>query len=364
MTPSTVRVGVVGAGSIAGLHLAAYAKNPDVTVAAICDLNVDRAGERAAQFGAPAVFSDYRELVTSPDVDVVSVCTRNDTHAEVAIAALEAGKSVLIEKPMAMNVAQAEAIVEAEANNVGFAQVGYVRRFSSNAVTLKSFIDAGDLGALYYAKATLLRQAGNPGGWFSDRSIAGGGPLIDLGVHFIDMCLFLMDFPEVQSVSGFTFESLGNRRNILGINRQYMTADYDETNNSVEDLAGALVRFTSGAVLMMDTSYSLHGRNKEFLEVYGEKGGATLEPALSITTELHDTIVEVAPTIDSLSFDLESSFQNEIDTFVRTAQGAIEPVAPATHGLNMARIIDAIYESAERGAEVRLTPLPDPGQVT
>ncbi|MDH6237116.1 Gfo/Idh/MocA family oxidoreductase [Cryobacterium sp. CG_9.6] len=353
---STVRVGVVGAGTIAGFHLAAYSKNPDVTIVAMCDTNTERASERAREFGATAVFSDYREMVASPDIDVVSVCTPNDTHADVAIAALEAGKSVLIEKPMTVSVAQAEAIVRAEAANPGFVQIGYVRRFSSNAVTLKTFIDAGDLGPIYYTKATFLRQAGNPGGWFSDRSIAGGGPLIDLGVHFIDMCLFLMDFPEVQSVSGYTFAGLGNRGNIRGLTR-YMTADYDIAQNSVEDLAGALVRFTSGAVLLIDTSYSMHGRDTQFFEIYGEKGGATLEPALHITTELHDTIVELTPTIDSLSFDVDEGFQKEIDTFVRTAQGAGVPVAPAMHGLHMARILAAIYESATLGTEIRLEPL-------
>jgi len=353
---SIVRVGVVGAGTIAGFHLAAYAKNADVVIAAVCDLNGERASERAREFGAQQVFTDYRDLVSSSEVDVVSVCTRNDTHAEIAIAALEAGKSVLIEKPMAVTVAQAEAIVLAEAANPGFVQVGYVRRYSSNAVTLKSFIDAGDFGPLYYAKATLLRQAGNPGGWFSNKSIAGGGPLIDLGVHFIDMCLFLMDFPEVQSVSGFTFDRLGNRGNIRGLSR-YMTADYDAAQNSVEDLAGALVRFSSGAVLVVDTSYSLHGRDHQFFEIYGEKGGATLEPALHITTELHDTVVELTPTIDSLSFDVEEGFQKEIDTFVRTAQGVGEPVAPATQGLQMTRILTAIYESAKSGTEVRLEPI-------
>ncbi|MBC7725912.1 MAG: Gfo/Idh/MocA family oxidoreductase [Burkholderiaceae bacterium] len=351
-----IRVGIVGAGTIAGLHLAAYAKNPDVAVVAICDLNTERATARAAEFGAARVCSDYRDLVTSSDIDVVSVCTRNDSHAEIAIAALEAGKSVLIEKPMAVTVAEAEAIVSAEAANPGFVQIGYVRRYSSNAVTLKSFIDAGDLGPLYYAKATFLRQAGNPGGWFSNRSISGGGPLIDLGVHFIDMCLFLMDFPEVKSVSGYTFERLGNRGNIQGLGR-YMTADYDVDHNSVEDLAGALVRFASGAVLMLDTSYSLHGRDNQFFEIYGEKGGATLEPALHITTERHNTLMELTPTIDSLTFELEEGFQNEIDTFVRTAQGRGAPVAPAMHGLHMARILAAIYESAESGTEVRLGPI-------
>jgi predicted dehydrogenase len=348
-----VRIGVVGAGTIAGLHLAAYAGNPDVVVSGICDIDGERAAARGAEHGAGIVSTDFRAFVTDPGIDAVSVCTRNDTHAEVAIAALEAGKSVLLEKPMAVTVAQAEAIVAAEAASAGSVQVGYVRRHSSNAVTLKRFVDAGDLGPLYYAKAVFLRQAGDPGGWFSNRSVSGGGPLIDLGVHFLDMALWLMDFPEPVAVTGYTFSRLGSRTNLRGLTR-YLSADQTPSDDPVEDLAGAVVRFASGAVLAIETSYSLHGRDSQSFEVFGEKGGATLEPALRITTELHDTAVEITPNIDALSFDLDEGFQVEIDTFVRTVRGEVAPVAPAAHGLHLARILEAVYASAASGREVRL----------
>jgi len=355
LAPATapVRVGVVGAGTIAGLHLAAYARNPDVVVAGICDIDGERAAARASEHGAALVSTDFRAFVADPSIDAVSVCTRNDTHAEVAIAALEAGKSVLLEKPMAVTVAQAEAIVAAEAASAGSVQVGYVRRHSSNAVTLKRFVDAGDLGPLYYAKAVFLRQAGDPGGWFSNRSVSGGGPLIDLGVHFLDMALWLMDFPEPVAVTGYAFHRLGSRGNIRGLTR-YLSADQTPSDDPVEDLAGALVRFADGAVLSIETSYSLHGRDSQSFEVFGERGGATLEPELRITTELHDTVVEIAPNIDALSFDLDEGFQVEIDTFVRTVRGEIPSVAPAAHGLHLARILEAVYASAASGREVRL----------
>ncbi|PPF70597.1 oxidoreductase [Clavibacter michiganensis] len=348
-----VRIGVIGAGTIAGLHLAAYAQNPDVVVAGICDVDADRAARRAAETGATLVTTDHRELLASPDIDAVSVCTRNDTHAEIAVAALEAGKSVLLEKPMALTVAQAEAIVRAEAASAGSVQVGYVRRHSSNAVTLKRFVDAGDLGPIYYAKAVFLRQAGDPGGWFSDRSISGGGPLVDLGVHLIDMALYLMDFPEPVAVTGYTFRKLGGRTNIRGLTR-YLSADQVPSTEPVEDLAGALVRFADGAVLSIETSYSVHGRDDLSFEVFGERGGATLEPELRITTELHDTVVELRPNIDSLSFDLEEGFQAEIDAFVSMVRGEGASMAPATHGLHLTRILEAVYESAATGREVRL----------
>jgi predicted dehydrogenase len=252
---------------------------------------------------------------------------------------------------MARTVAEAEAIVAAEAASTGIVQVGFVRRWSPNAAVLRSFVVAGDLGEVYYAKATCLRAAGNPGGWFADKSVSGGGPLIDVGVHFIDIAWWLMGAPAVTSVSGWTSDRIGNRGNIETLSR-WKSSDYDASKNSVEDLAGALVRFANGAVLVVDTSYSLHGRNDIGVKLFGDQGGAELEPELRVFREAHDTILEITPVIDSLTFDLEPAFQNEIDGFVRAAQGLEPSIAPAAHGLEITRIVTAIYESAEAGREI------------
>ncbi|NQX11731.1 Gfo/Idh/MocA family oxidoreductase [Microbacteriaceae bacterium VKM Ac-2855] len=351
MSGGTLGIGIIGGGTIAEFHLLAYAKNPDVEIIAICDIDPERAVARAAQFGAKRSYTSVEELLADPEIDAVSICTRNDTHVSLSVQALEAGKSVLVEKPMARTVADAEALAAAEAVSPGIVQVGYVRRWSPNAQILKTFIEAGDLGEIYYAKATCIRRAGNPGGWFADKEISGGGPLIDLGVHFIDIVWWLMGAPKVASVSGFTFEKLGNRGNIETLTR-WKSADYDASKNTVEDLAGALVRFENGAVLTFDTSYSVHGRDEVGVKIFGTAGGAELEPELRVFTEVHDTIVELAPQIDSLTFEMEAGFQNEIDGFVDAALGRRESLAPATHGLELTRILAAIYESAATGREV------------
>jgi predicted dehydrogenase len=348
---STLGIGVIGAGNIAQFHLLGYAANPDVEIVAVADLVVERAEARAVEFGAASAYASADELLADPAVDAVSICTRNDSHVELAIAALRAGKSVLVEKPMAKTVADAEALVAAEAASDGVLQVGYVRRWSTNAQVLKRFVDAGDLGAIHYAKATCLRRAGNPGGWFADRAISGGGPLIDIGVHFIDLAWWLMGMPSVTSVTGFTSDRIGNRGNIEGLTR-WKSSDYDASKNSVEDLAGALVRFDNGAVLAVDVSYSLHGRDEIGLKVYGDRGGAELEPELLVFTEQHDTIVNVTPQIDSSTFEMEAGFQNEIDGFVSAVRNGTPSAVPAAHGLEMTRILTAIYESAATGHEV------------
>lgn len=348
---SKLGIGVIGAGNIAEFHLLAYAANPDVEIVAIADIVVDRATARAEQFGAAAAYGSVEELLADPAVQAVSICTRNDSHVPLAIAALRAGKSVLLEKPMAKTVADAEALVAAEAASDGILQVGYVRRWSTNAKVLKTFVDAGDLGEIYHAKATCLRRAGNPGGWFADKTVSGGGPLIDVGVHFIDLAWWLMGMPKVSTVTGFTFDRLGNRGNIESLSR-WKSTDYDASKNSVEDLAGALVRFENGAVLTVDVSYSLHGRDEIGLQIHGDKGGAELEPELQVFMEQHDTIVNVSPQIDSTTFEMEAGFQNEIDGFVDAVLGGGESAVPASHGLEMTRILAAIYESAESGREV------------
>ncbi|WP_285728121.1 Gfo/Idh/MocA family protein [Psychromicrobium xiongbiense] len=351
MSAAPVRVAVIGLGTIADEHLKAYRDSPEAELVAVCDIDGARAAQRAEQYNARAV-TDAAEIFADPGIDAVSICTRNDTHAPLVIAALNAGKYVLIEKPMTTTVAEAEAILAAEQASTAGLQVAYVRRFSPNAEVLKQFIDAGDLGPIYYAKASCLRRVGNPGGWFADKSKSGGGPLIDLGVHFMDICWYLMGCPKVARVSGAVFHKLGNRANIKNLSR-YLSADFDPELNTVEDLASAFVTFDNGAVMHFDTSYSLHGPDEVKVQIFGEKGGAQLEPALKIYTEQHDTLVDVTPVINSLSFD-PVGYRKEIDYFLATVRGEVPPAAPAEHGLELMKILAAIYQSAEEDREIVL----------
>ncbi len=347
---SVVNVGVIGLGTIADTHLQAYKDSAGSELVAVCDIDAPRAHRRAGEYAVPKVYTDYRQLLADDQVHAVSICTRNDTHADIVLAALDAGKHVLIEKPMTATLAEAEAVTAAAAAGTAKLQVAYVRRFSPNAEVLRKFIDAGDLGGIYYAKASCLRRVGNPGGWFADKALSGGGPLIDLGVHFIDICWYLMGCPEVASVSGSVFHKIGNRANVAHYSR-YLSADYDPQRNTVEDLATALVKFRNGAALHFDTSYSIHGQDEVKVQLFGDKGGAQLEPELKLFTEKYDTLLNIAPQIDSLTFD-NIAYRNEIEHFLATVRGDAEEAAPAAHGLELMKIISAIYESSETGREV------------
>ncbi len=350
----TLKVGVIGVGSISNMHLKSYVANPRVELVAVHDTNVERATEMAERYGASRVHSTLEEFLADPDIEAVSICTWNDSHAELAIAVLEAGKHVLVEKPLSKTVAEAEAIADAVARTGKHLQVGFVRRFSANAKVLKSFIDADELGEIYYAKATNIRRIGNPGGWFADSARSGGGPLIDIGVHVLDLCWYMMGCPRAKTVSASTYARLGNRANVTSLSR-YKVADYDPSKSDVEDLAVAFIRFENGASLTLEASYSLHASKDHLgISLYGERGGADLEPELRMVSERLDTVLNITPQVDHLTFDFDEGFANEIEHFTLLCLGEAAPIAPVEHGVEMMRILAAVYESAARGQEVVL----------
>lgn len=207
----TLGVAVVGAGSIATAHLDAYRRQPEAEVVAVCDRHPERAAALAARYGVDGVHTGPETLLADDRVDAVSLCTANASHAELAVAVLASGRHVLVEKPLATTLADALAVEAAALSSGRVAQVGFVRRFSGNVVALKRFVDAGDLGEIYYGRATNLRRAGHPGGWYGDRERSGGGPLIDIGSHVLDLAWYLMGRPEPVSVSGNTYARLGER---------------------------------------------------------------------------------------------------------------------------------------------------------
>lgn len=349
-----VQVGVIGVGSISQMHLDSYQKHDGATIYAVCDLNEERAKQVAEKYGATKVYTDYNELLADSEVEAVSICTWNNTHAEISIAALRAGKHVLVEKPLCRTVEEALAVQKAVEETGNLLQVGYVRRYDSNAQMLRDMVDKGEFGELYYAKASNLRRLGNPGGWFSDIERSGGGPLIDIGVHAIDLCWYMMGRPKVVSVSANTYKKLGNRANIKNLSH-YKAADYDATKNTVEDLANAMIRFENGASIMVDVSFTLHAKKDEAsIKLYGEKGGFEIDPNLVIVSEKNDTILNIVPQTDSDKFEFVSAFQNEINHFIDCVTNNKQPISPVADGVEMMKILCAIYESAAKGAEVRL----------
>ncbi|MDD6872485.1 MAG: Gfo/Idh/MocA family oxidoreductase [Clostridiales bacterium] len=350
-----LKVAVIGNGGISGVHLRGYSLNPDVEIYALCDINEERLNRRGDEYHVDPArrFTDVNEMLAAcPEIEAVSVCTWNAAHAQCAIAALNAGKHVLCEKPMAMTVEEAEAMQAAAEKNNRLLMIGFVRRFGNDCAIMKDFIDNGYFGDIYYAKATYLRRKGCPGGWFGDKARSGGGPLIDLGVHIIDLCRYLMGNPKPVSVYGATFNKLGNRSNIKSKAGYISQTRENEDIFNVEDLATAMIRFDNGSVLQIEASFSLNIEKDEgVLQFFGTKAGAKLDPELTIYSEMNDYMTNVK-LANSTALSFDGLFENEINHFVECVRTGKPCRNPAQDGVTLMKILTGIYKSAETGHEV------------
>lgn len=349
-----VRILMIGAGNIANTHLESYKKNDEVEIAAICDINESRLKETADLFGIEKRYTSVEEMLKNENADAADVCVWNCSHADCTIAALNAGLHVLCEKPMAYNTEQAIKMNEAAKKNGKLLMIGFVRRFLNITKVVKEFVDAGDLGEIYYTKATCTRRHGNPGGWFSNKALSGGGPVIDLGVHIIDQSRWLMGNPKPVSVYAATFDKLGRRDN-LKTDVGWSPKDAKPTDIcDVEDLASALIRYDNGAVTSLEVSFAKNGDGEYKNEFFGTKGGACFtDEDLKLYGEMNDYMVDITPTISNLKND-EYFFDGEMNHFVDCIKGRATCKAPAEDGIEIMKILDAIYESARTGHEVIL----------
>ena len=346
-----INVAIIGCGSISNMHTKNYLKNENVNVVAACDINMDRVQAYCEKYDIPKYYTDYKELLKDESIDAVSVCTWNNFHAPISIDALNSGKDVLCEKPLAMNMQQALEIQEAAKKNNKLLMVGFVRRFGRNTKILNDFVKKGFMGDIYYAKTGCLRRNGNPTGWFSDSAKSGGGPLIDLGVHMIDLCRYLMGKPIAVNVFGATNNQLGPRLDVKMVDR-YSPVDKGTLSN-VEDFAKAMIRFDNGAILSVEVSFSMHLKEDVlFCELYGTKAGATIEPGLEIFSNIDGYNVDITPKYTKESDYFNAIFVEEINHFVDCLANGTTCINPVEDGVELMRILDAIYESAATKKEV------------
>jgi predicted dehydrogenase len=355
--PEKIKAAVIGIG-VGLAHARGYLANPDAELYAICDADPVRLKERGDQLGVPTElrFTDYNDLLKLPEVEVVSVGLPNFLHAPVSIAAFRAGKHVLCEKPLATSAAAArEMVAEARAGGRQL-MVCFNYRFREDTRWLMGMRDAGRLGSIYYARAGWLRNSGIPGygGWFTNKALSGGGPLIDLGVHILDLTLWLMGYPRPVSVSGSTFAEFGPR-GLKSFGRPRGSGGYD-----VEDLAAGFVRFENGAALQIETSWGSHtkpGRDDYFLTLYGSEGGAEMYVAnysdrdtLSFFSEECGQPVLIKPNIVNRAAGHELAVAH----FIHCVRNGLPVESTGEQGLALMTIIDGLYESAQTGREVRL----------
>lgn len=346
-----LKIGIIGNGGIANAHMDGYlALGDEVQVVACCDINIDKAKAFAQKYNITNYYDNCYDMLKDNQLDAVSVCTWNNAHAECSVAALNAGCHVLCEKPMAMNTEEALKMKEVAEKNGKLLMIGFVRRHGNDAAAAINYINNGHVGDIYYAKATYLRRCGFPGGWFGDKSRSGGGPLIDLGVHVIDLSRYIMGCPKPVTVFGATFNKIGARNHIMTTEWQSETV-VEEPIFTVEDLATAMIRFDNGAVLQVEASFNLNTKNNcGDIIFFGDKAGLSLSP-FELYTEYNNQLADIIPHGNN-DFDFSRDFKREVKNFADAINGKAECIATADDGVELMRILDAVYLSAETGKSV------------
>jgi len=353
-----LKIGLIGAGSIATCaHMPAYASMDHVEVVAICDIKIEKAEALAEKYNVSQTFENYVDLLDIPGLDAVDICTPNYLHSKIAVAALEKGLHVFCEKPDAINAAEAENMQAAAEKSGKTLMVMRNNRYMEISKFLKKYIDDGKMGEIYAARCGWQRRRGIPGkgGWFTTKEQSGGGPLIDLGVHMIDLTMWFMGNPKPVSVSGCTYTKFADS-DVSDSEHSDFGEKKDDGVFDVEDLAMGFIRFDNGACMQIEFSWASNiEKEQRFFELRGTKSGAKWSSAtnqLGIYEEAYGNTVDYLPNIDN---DAALSIHgSNLRHFVDVVLNGAEPSFVPQQGTNMVKILEAIYESAKTGREVIL----------
>ena len=343
-----INVGIVGAGGIAqGAHMPGYQAVSGTKVIAVFDVVEERAEQFAKRYDIPYVFTDYKDLAAMDELDAISVCTPNNFHAGPTIAALEAGKHVLCEKPIAGNARDGQAMVDAAKKSKKILQIGLHQRFQPDSQLLKKFIESGELGQIYYFRAVAMRRRGIPSwGAFVQKKMSGGGPLVDIGVHILDLMIWLAGCPKPVAAAGHAYTMIGNRKDVA-------TGDWgpwDVDNYDVEDFAVGYMKFEGDMTATLETSWAANFGNPGPSFILGDRGGAQLSP-LQIYQDKHGSLMDVTPQVPRAHEDPHTT---EIKAFIKAIrEGSPSPV-PGEEALEITKIFDAIYKSTKTGTMVSI----------
>jgi predicted dehydrogenase len=343
------RVALIGTGSICqSVHIPAYVKHADVEIVAICDINPETLAKVGTnlQIAETDRYLDYNKLLKRGDIDMVDVCTPNYVHMDPTVKALLAGKHVICEKPIALNATEGAKMVSAAKKSGKKLMIAYCWRWNSGAQALKRFVDAGAMGEIYYARVQALRRRGVPSwGVFIDKEKQGGGPLIDIGCHALDLTLHLMGHPKPILASGKCYTKFGRKKGTLGL---WGPWDYDKY--TVEDFAAGFVRFANGATLVLESSFCANIEADVFnTSLMGTEGGCELSP-LKVYREENQTLIDVSPVF----LPKVGTHEAEIIAFIDAVRTDKPSPVPGEQGLMVAKILDAIYQSSEEGKEVAI----------
>ncbi len=349
---SSIRLGMIGAGQIAAFTAREFRRHPDCTIISVADPNQARAAELGNMVRAEQTYTEVDDLLRRDDLDAVYIAVPNAHHEALAIAALNAGKHVLLDKPFALNARAAQNVISAAQDNGTTLMLGMNQRFEKNVQRARALIEQGRFGDIYHVKAFWRRRAGIPrmGSWFTNKSVAGGGALLDIGVHVLDVALHLLNNFKPVAVSGATFTRFGNRGLGEGgwgrSEREFETFD-------VDDFASALIRLEGGAVVSLEASWALHQAqsNDHDVLLYGEDAGmGVYSNQIFEPGEAGEYRIIQNPVAPAISYPHCSRAEHFINVLLAKEPAIID----LDQALAVQHILDAIYKSAESGSEVRL----------
>lgn len=327
------KIGIIGLGGVAQLiHLPILKKMSDVEVKAVCEINKTKLANVAERFGIPHAFSNHIEMLEKVDLDAVIIATPTNLHKEIALDCVKFSKTILIEKPIAPTFEETEIIVNSAKQKNVEVMVGMNMRFRPDAMLLKSIVSSGEIGEILYVKSGWLRTQSSEGKWFTKKHESGGGVIFDLGIVMLDLALWILDFPEVNSVT---------------------TKNYETLNVGVEDSSLSFIRCKNDFVISLETSWLLASEKDSFyLEILGTKGNASLTP-LKIFKKIESSVIDMSPSkSDNAASLFKRSYENELKSFIGAVRGLNPLISPAVEALPRMKVIEAMYSSAASSVEI------------
>ncbi len=345
----SLKVGVIGVGGIAQTHFPGWLESPHTELIAVADICEETAERVGNEQDLEWVYTDPMGLIKNPDIDIVDICTPNAYHTPLTVAALKAGKHVICEKPLAPAPNDVRKMIAARDKSGKLLMTAQHFRFDGHARALKAALDGGRLGEVYHTRAWMLRRnflPVTPG--FIQKKHSGGGPCIDIGVHALDLSLWLMGNPKPVAVSGVTQLKLAKQRGA------FSDCGPIPKSMDVEEFAAAMVRFENGATLILEVAWKLHHKTDcEDMQIwlYGDKAGAHWPSNEILSTD--NKIKQHFNTQLELAGKEEPHALECMAFAEAVANGGPSPV-PAEQSLDVTAILDGLYKSAKNGGEVRI----------
>ena len=330
-----VKIAVIGLGGVAQLvHIPNLFKMNHVELRAVAEIKTSRLNTIADKFNIPERYKDYKDLLKNSEVDAVIITTPTSLHKEIAIDCLNAGKDILVEKPIARNFKEASSILQIAEKTKRKAMIGMNLRFRPDVLLLKSMIQSGEIGEPFYAKAVWIRKQSSGEKWFTKREEAGGGVLLDLGISLIDLSLWLMDHPKVKSVQ---------------------TQNYYHSTKNLEDTSISFIRCEESKIINIETSWNLPVEKDNLqISVYGSNGSVTTTP-LHLYKKVDNQFIDLKPSMsDSPSQLFKKSYFNELKSFIGAVRGLNPLFSPAERALERLKIIETMYQSAKKNQEIKI----------